>query len=81
VVACRGRELYDKTILKRHPDPNSDGYVRALVIKNCLTVYHPTGTTRMGPVQDPTTVVDTHLRVRCTARRRDDCAATHRASS
>lgn len=59
----RGREMYDKELLKRHPDPESDGYVRALVIKNCLTVYHPTGTTRMGPVQDKTTVVDTHLRV------------------
>lgn len=59
----RGQEMYDRTLLAKYPDPSSDDYIRAFVCKNAITVYHPTGTTRMGPVQDKTTVVDNHLRV------------------
>ncbi|ELR13272.1 glucosemethanol-choline oxidoreductase [Acanthamoeba castellanii str. Neff] len=61
--SVRLRSNYPFALSTSEEDPESDGYVRALVIKNCLTVYHPTGTARMGPVQVKTTVVDTHLRV------------------
>jgi choline dehydrogenase len=47
-----------------HPDPNSEGYMQAYVRKNCITVYHPTGTACMGPIEAKTTVVDNHLRVK-----------------
>jgi len=60
----RGKELYDKKLLEMHPDPNSEGYMQAYVRKNCITVYHPTGTACMGPIEAKTTVVDNHLRVK-----------------
>ena len=31
--------------------------------KNSVTIYHPTGTCKMGPVADKTAVVDARLRV------------------
>jgi choline dehydrogenase-like flavoprotein len=38
------------------------------------TIFHPSGTTKMGPVSDPAAVVDAHLRVHgCDALRVVDC--------
>jgi len=44
-------------------DPGSDDYIREQVRRSCVTVYHPVGTAKMGPVHDATAVVDTRLRV------------------
>jgi choline dehydrogenase len=43
---------------------NSDQAMGEYVRANCGTIYHPVGTTRMGPESDPTAVVDQHCRVR-----------------
>jgi choline dehydrogenase len=44
--------------------PGSDAYIREFVRRYAVTIYHPCGTCKMGPLSDPTTVVDTRLRVR-----------------
>jgi len=44
--------------------PESDDYLREWIRKYVLHVFHPTGTCRMGRVEDPETVVDSQLRVK-----------------
>eukprot|EP01104_Vermistella_antarctica_P015489 TRINITY_DN5107_c0_g2_i2.p1 TRINITY_DN5107_c0_g2~~TRINITY_DN5107_c0_g2_i2.p1 ORF type:complete len:673 (+),score=115.99 TRINITY_DN5107_c0_g2_i2:150-2168(+) len=46
----------------KHPI-ESDAYMLDYLRRKGTTVYHPTGTCRMGPVSDPRTVVDSALRV------------------
>ena len=46
-----------------HP-PDSDDYWRDYIHHLTLTQYHPVGTCRMGPAEDPATVVDPRLRVK-----------------
>ncbi|XP_068155539.1 glucose dehydrogenase [FAD, quinone] [Drosophila tropicalis] len=41
----------------------SDEYWRCYIRHMTTTVYHPVGTARMGPANDPTSVVDARLRV------------------
>lgn len=43
---------------------DTDDYWRCYIRHLCTTVYHPTGTTKMGPDSDETAVVDSRLRVR-----------------
>ncbi|XP_054716313.1 glucose dehydrogenase [FAD, quinone]-like [Uloborus diversus] len=42
----------------------SDAFLACLARTYTATLYHPTGTCKMGNVWDPTTVVDPHLRVK-----------------
>jgi choline dehydrogenase len=41
----------------------SDEALEASIRANLMTIYHPVGTCKMGPVQDPLAVVDPRLRV------------------
>merc|ERR1711862_885314 len=45
-------------------DPDSDEYIREVVQRSAITVYHPVGTAKMGAEDDSSAVVDTRLRVR-----------------
>ncbi|GLH00995.1 Glucose dehydrogenase [acceptor] [Gryllus bimaculatus] len=45
----------------------SDAYWACLARQYPLTIYHPVGTCKMGPAEDPTAVVDARLRVHGTA--------------
>lgn len=42
---------------------NSDKYFECYVRNMGMTLYHPTGTCRMGKLNDPRTVVDSKLRL------------------
>ena len=41
---------------------DSDEYWACFIKHNTMTLFDPVGTCKMGPVTDPTTVVDTKLR-------------------
>ena len=43
---------------------DSDDYWRCHIRHMTLTIYHPVGTCKMGRTSDPTTVVDSRLRVK-----------------
>ncbi|KAK7504981.1 hypothetical protein BaRGS_00004009 [Batillaria attramentaria] len=43
---------------------DTDDYWECKISRNLLTIYHPVGTCKMGPVTDNTTVVDPQLRVK-----------------
>ena len=43
--------------------PWSDDYFKCVVQNNVMTIYHPIGTCKMGPSEDPMAVVDPKLRV------------------
>jgi choline dehydrogenase-like flavoprotein len=40
----------------------SDEYIECFVRQTTQTIYHPVGTAKMGPEDDPTAVVDPELR-------------------
>eukprot|EP00939_MAST-03C_sp_MAST-3C-sp1_P002496 g2496.t1 len=44
-------------------DVQSDEDVKEFIRANATTIFHPTGTCKMGPRSDPTAVVDAELRV------------------
>ena len=48
----------------------SDGYLACMAQAFTATLYHPVGTCRMGPPDDPRTVVDARLRVKGVGRLR-----------
>jgi choline dehydrogenase len=43
---------------------NSDSALETFVRDNCTTIFHPVGTAKMGPENDPMAVVDQYCRVR-----------------
>jgi choline dehydrogenase len=43
---------------------NSNSALETFVRENCTTIFHPVGTAKMGPDNDPTAVVDQYCRVR-----------------
>ncbi|KAL9878214.1 glucose dehydrogenase [FAD, quinone] [Glossina fuscipes fuscipes] len=47
----------------RHLEFNTDSYWACCLKQFTFTIYHPTGTCKMGPNWDPTAVVDSRLRV------------------
>lgn len=55
------KEIIDPTI--PFP-PESEEYLSDYVTKSAVTVYHPVGTCKMGPVNDPTTVVCPRLKIK-----------------
>lgn len=46
---------------KDHP-ADSDSYLECLIMHSTQTIYHPAGTCKMGPAEDPDAVVDPQLR-------------------
>ena len=44
--------------------PDSDEYIAEHIRRNCITIYHPVGTAKMGSADDPDAVCDSQLRVR-----------------
>jgi choline dehydrogenase len=56
-----GKEAIDPT---NPHDPESDDYLKEYIRRYALTIYHPVGTAKMGDVGDPSTVVDTNLKVK-----------------
>ena len=56
-AAYRGRELLPG------PEARDDRSLRAHIAKFAETLYHPTGTCKMGLSHDPLAVVDPELRV------------------
>jgi len=44
--------------------PESDEYISEYVSRSAVTVYHPVGTCKMGPSNDPTAVVTPDLKVK-----------------
>jgi choline dehydrogenase-like flavoprotein len=57
LARCVGRDL------EPPGDPGSDDGWHEFVRQQAETLYHPVGTARMGPADDPTSVVDGELRV------------------
>jgi choline dehydrogenase len=53
-----GQQTLDQTTL------DSDTAIADFVRNNCGTIYHPAGTVKMGPANDPMAVVDQFCRVR-----------------
>lgn len=51
-------ELIDETIPY---SPHSNEYLETMIRKTASTIYHPVGTTKMGPSTDPLAVVDPEL--------------------
>ncbi|KAF5287025.1 hypothetical protein FQA39_LY16139 [Lamprigera yunnana] len=47
----------------RHLAPDSDDYWKCAIRNTATTIYHLSGTAKMGPKEDPTAVVDSRLRV------------------
>jgi choline dehydrogenase len=43
---------------------NSDSALESFLRDNCTTIFHPVGTAKMGPENDPMAVVDQYCRVR-----------------
>jgi choline dehydrogenase len=43
---------------------NSNSALETFVRENCTTIFHPVGTAKMGPEDDPMAVVDQYCRVR-----------------
>ena len=43
---------------------NSGSALETFVRENCTTIFHPVGTAKMGPENDPMVVVDQYCRVR-----------------
>ncbi|MCL4139939.1 UNVERIFIED_CONTAM: hypothetical protein GTU68_036752 [Idotea baltica] len=48
---------------ERYTNFESDEYLECLARHYTVTIYHPVGTAKMGPAGDPTSVVDSQLRV------------------
>ncbi|XP_069696376.1 glucose dehydrogenase [FAD, quinone]-like [Periplaneta americana] len=60
-----GATLYQKPLLEcRDYEFNSDSYWECIIRQMTFTMFHPSGTCKMGPESDEEAVVDTTLRVR-----------------
>jgi choline dehydrogenase len=57
IVGATGQVLHQATVA-------SDSALMDFIRNNCITLRHPVGTTKMGPVNDPMAVVDQYCSVR-----------------
>lgn len=64
VAAQAALDPYRDAELAPGADVTTDAEIDAWIRANAETIYHPVGTCRMGTADDPSAVVDQHLRVR-----------------
>jgi choline dehydrogenase len=64
IVAQPAMAPYRPEEFKPGPQYQSDQELARLAGDIASTIFHPVGTTRMGPASDPMAVTDSHLRVR-----------------
>ena len=58
------KDITTRTSLSKPTDENDDQFWESFVRKYTVTVYHPTGTCRMGNEDDPMSVVTSDTRVK-----------------
>jgi choline dehydrogenase-like flavoprotein len=64
ILAAPAFEHYQSWEIGPGPDAQSDEEILAFIRKKSETIYHPVGTCKMGDESDPTTVVDSELKVK-----------------
>ena len=70
ILATRGFEEYRSREIGPGPEVQTDDEILAFIRKRAETIYHPIGTCKMGNVEDPSTVVDSQLKVKGVERLR-----------
>ena len=63
ILAAKSFETTMGKELMPGAEVTTDDALREYVRQNVTTIFHPTGTCKMGPAADPTAVVDASLRV------------------
>lgn len=76
IASSRSMSPYVKREIKPGPDANTDEELLEFTRNNGATIFHPTGTCKMGVDSDPMAVLDERLRVRGIERLRViDCSS------
>jgi choline dehydrogenase len=64
ILAAPVFEKYKAWEIGPGPEAQSDGEILDFIRRKSETIYHPVGTCKIGSIDDPTTVVDTNLKVK-----------------
>src|SRR5690606_24402643 len=64
IAASNAMRPYVKREVKPGPEADTDEALLEFARNNGATIFHPSGTCKMGPESDPMAVVDERLRVR-----------------
>jgi choline dehydrogenase len=63
IIGQKALEPYRAEEIQPGPDVQSDAEIDAFIRQHCESAYHPTGTCKMGAIEDPMAVVDAQCRV------------------